>query len=150
MDLVDVSVKNGVLRLGQEERKRSWRKKRSGIDAKITLPSLVGLDVSGVVEGTVTKIDTERFDLDISGVGDMELSGECGELDADVSGVGDLEADGLECRAVSVEVSGVGDASVYATEEIDARVSGMGSIDVYGSPEKVRKTDSMFADITVH
>ena len=37
-----------------------------------------------------------------------------------------------------------------ASEEVDARVSGMGDIDVYGSPQKVSKNKSMFADITVH
>ena len=35
-------------------------------------------------------------------------------------------------------------------EEVEARVSGMGDIDVYGSPQKVSKNKSMFADITVH
>ncbi len=154
MNLVETSVKNGVLYLDQREAKRGerrrWRNNREGIDAKITLPSLVALEVSGVVEGSIANIDSEKFKLEISGVGDLELDGECGSLDADVSGVGDLDADALECRSVSVKVSGVGDASVFARDEVDARVSGMGDIDVYGSPEKVSKSDSMFADITVH
>jgi len=154
MNLVETSVKNGVLYLDQREAKRGerrrWNNNREGIDAKITLPSLVALDVSGVVEGSIANIDSEKFKLEISGVGDVELDGECGSFDADVSGVGDLDAEALECRSVSVKVSGVGDASVFARDEVDARVSGMGDIDVYGSPEKVSKSDSMFADITVH
>ncbi len=155
MNRVEASVKNGVLILDQRDRKRGekrrgWRDNREGIDAVITLPSLTGLEVSGVVDGKISGIDADRFDIDISGVGDMELDGECGTLDADVSGVGDLDAEALECRVVSVEVSGVGSASVYASEEVEAQVSGMGDIDIYGSPEKVRKESSMFADITVH
>jgi len=155
MDRVEASVKNGVLVLDQRDRRRGekrrrWNKNREGIDAVITLPSLIGLDVSGVVDGEISGIDSDRFDIDISGVGDVDLDGECGTLDADVSGVGDLDAEGLQCRVVSVEVSGVGSASVYASDEVDAEVSGMGDIDVYGSPEKVRKENSMFADVTVH
>ena len=154
MNRVETSVKNGVLYLDQREAKRGerrrWNNNREGIDAKITLPSLVALDVSGVVEGSIANIDSENFELEISGVGDVELDGECGSFEADVSGVGDLDAEALECRSVSVKVSGVGDASVFARDEVDARVSGMGDIDVYGSPEKVSKSDSMFADITVH
>lgn len=154
MERVEASVKNGVLILDQRDRKRGEKrrrlKNRKGIDAVITLPSLAGLEVSGVVDGEITGIDSDRFDLDISGVGDMEIAGECGTLDADVSGVGDLEAENLQCRSVTVDVSGVGSASVYASEEVDAEVSGMGDIDIYGSPQKVRKDKSMFADITVH
>ena len=155
MDWVEASVKNGVLILDQRDRERGekrrrWHNSREGIDAVITLPSLIGVDVTGVVDGEISGIDSERFDIDISGVGDVDLDGECGTLDADVSGVGDLEAKDLQCRVVSVEVSGVGSASVYASEEVDAEVSGMGDIDVYGSPEKVRKENSMFADITIH
>ena len=153
MDRVEASVKGGVLHLDRSKRKdkRRWRMKREehGIEAVITLPSLSGLDISGVVEGEVTRIDADQFDVDISGVGDIRLDGECGMLDADVSGVGDLDAKGLECRIVDVDVSGVGDASVYASEEIDAEVSGMGDIDVYGSPKKIRKEDSMFSEVTI-
>ncbi len=150
VERVEASVSKGVLSLGQKERKRSWGRKRHGIDAEITMPSLSGLDVSGVVDGTISDVDAGRFDLAISGVGDISLSGTCDSLDAVVSGVGDLDADKLECRVVEVTVSGVGDASVYASEEVDARVSGMGDIDVYGDPERVSKSDSMFAEVTVH
>lgn len=153
MERVEASVINDVLHLDRSERKgkRRWRmgKNEHGVNAVITMPSLLSLDVSGVVDGSVSGIDAGEFEIDISGVGDMRLDGECGRLDADVSGVGDLEAEGLECRIVEVDVSGVGSASVYASEEVDAEVSGMGDIDVYGSPEKVRKQGSMFADVTI-
>ncbi len=150
MARVEATVENGVLYLDQSKAKHRKRHKRHGIDAKITLPSLVGLEVSGVVEGSVADIDAEKFALQISGVGDVALSGECGAFDAKVSGVGDLDAKALECRSVDIAVSGVGDASVFARDEVDARVSGMGDIDVYGGPESVQKSSSMFADITVH
>ncbi len=154
MNRVEASVEDGVLYLDQREAKRgekkNWRNKRHGIDAKIILPSLTGIEVSGVVDGEVKNIDAESFELEISGVGDLELDGECGTFEAEVSGVGDLDAEALECRVVNVQVSGVGDASVFARDEVDAQVSGMGDIEVYGSPKKVSKSDSMFASVTVH
>ncbi len=150
IERVEASVRNNVLHLDQSKQKTRWRGRREGVDAVVTLPSLRGIEVAGVVEGVITGVDSEVFDIDVSGVGDLEFDGACGTLEAEVSGVGDLEADALECRVVTIEVSGVGDASVFASEEVDAQVSGMGGIDVYGSPEKVRKSDSMFADITVH
>jgi len=150
VDRVEASVKGGVLELGQSKSKKRWGRKQHGVDAKISLPKLSGIDVSGVVDGDVDDIDAEDFDLSISGVGDIRLTGRCDSLDASVSGVGDLDADAFQCRVVKVSVSGVGDASVYASEEVDATVSGMGDIDVYGGPDRVSKSDSMFAEVTVH
>jgi hypothetical protein len=150
LNRVEASVSDGVLDLSQKERRGGWGRKRHGIDATISLPALNGLDISGVVDATIDGVDADIFELEISGVGDVDISGVCDELDASVSGVGDLDADKLKCRVVDVSVSGVGDASVYASEEVDASVSGMGDIDVYGSPEKVSKSDSMFAEVTVH
>lgn len=154
LERVDASVKNGVLRLGQKERKKKRIQlggdRDGGIDAVITMPSLSKLSVSGVVDGKIMGIDAETFEISVSGVGDVELEGECGAMEAEVSGVGDLEAEKLECRSVKVEVSGVGSASVYASEAVDAEVSGMGDIDVYGSPSDVQKDGGMFADVKVH
>lgn len=152
MDRVEASVENGALVLDQRKRKKREKKRnqRDGVEAVITLPSLTALKVSGVVDGQVADVDSDRFDLNLSGVGDITIDGECGVLDARVSGVGDLSARNLECREADVRVSGVGSASVFASDEIDARISGMGDIDVYGSPEQVRKNSGMFAEITVH
>ncbi len=150
VERIEVSVSNGELEFSQTERKGGWRRKQEGVDVAITLPMLRSLDVSGVVDGDIEGIDADTFDFDISGVGDIDIEGRCDTLTANVSGVGDLDADGLECRSVEISVSGVGDASVFASEEVDAIVSGMGDIDVYGKPERVSKSGSMFADITVH
>lgn len=152
MNRVEASVKDGVLVLDQRKRRRGEknRNQRDGVEAIITLPSLVGVNVSGVVDGKVAGVDSDNFKIRVSGVGDLSIEGECGALDANLSGVGDLDAERLECRTADVKVSGVGSAVVFASDEVDARVSGMGDIDVYGSPETVRKNSGMFADITVH
>jgi len=151
MERVAASVRDGVLELDMKDRRgRRHRGKRDGVEARITLPLLRELDVSGVVDGVVSDVNADAFNVNISGVGDVELTGECGTLDARLSGVGDLDAEGLECNNVNVRVSGVGDADVYARDSVDARVSGMGDIDVYGSPENVKKSNNMFADITIH
>lgn len=152
MDKVEASVENGALVLSQRKWKKGEKKRhdRDGVEAVITMPSLTGVNISGVVEGHVSDIDAGSFDLTLSGVGDIAIDGECGEFKARVSGVGDLDARRLECRKTDIDVSGVGDASVFASDEIDVKISGMGDIDVYGSPEKVRKSKGMFSDITVH
>ena len=72
MARVESSVENGVLNLDRKERKKRWRNHDHGVDAKITMPSLLALEVSGVVDGKIDGINSESFDINISGVGDMD------------------------------------------------------------------------------
>ncbi|MEX0644826.1 MAG: head GIN domain-containing protein [Parvularculaceae bacterium] len=150
MARVYARVEGGELILDQTKRengKRNWRKR--GLDARITLPALSAISVSGVVDGGVVGVAAEQFRVDLSGVGDLDLSGECGDLTANVSGVGDLNAEELKCKNVDVDVSGVGEASVYASESVDASISGIGEIEVYGSPPTVEKSGGFLSRIDV-
>lgn len=144
LDRVRAEVVNGVLILdtAQDDGRRGRKIIRHGVTAKLSAPALVAIEAAGVVDGSVKGIAGGPFGVDISGVGDLELSGTCDALDAEVSGVGELEAEALQCREVSVEVSGVGGASVYASEKVNAEIAGIGKIDIYGSPAEVSKTKS--------
>lgn len=150
MERLDVSVENGKLVLDQDRSKKNKRRWRDmGLTAVITLPALRSVDIAGVADAAVRGVDSEAFDVDLSGVGDLDVAGRCGRLNADVSGVGDLDASELECRTVDVDVSGVGEASVYASEEVDAAVNGIGSISIYGSPQNVNKSTTFLSSISV-
>jgi len=150
MDRVEATVKQRTLRLDQKGKMFGDKRARNhGVEARITMPSLVSLHMSGVAEGRIDGIDSDRFDVAISGVGEMRLFGACERLNAEVSGVGELDAKGLICKDVRVVVSGVGAAKVHASEAVDAVVSGMGDISVVGSPKRVKKSGGMFADISV-
>ena len=138
------TVAEGALVLDTNERDASGKRKfvKHGITATIRLPSLVAISASGVVDGEVTGVAAEKFDADISGVGELNLAGTCGALTADVSGVGELNAENLKCRSVDVDLSGVGEAKVYASESADADLAGIGEIEIYGSPGQVSKSKS--------
>ncbi len=152
MDRMDVYVKNGVLVLATDDEKKTWRGKKNnqGIDITITMPALNGLEITGIGNGEVNGIDSDEFEIEVAGIGAMELNGRCGKLDADYAGMGELDARGLKCEHVTVDMSGMGSASVYASESVDADMSGMGSIDVYGDPKKVKKDKSFMSSVTIH
>lgn len=137
-------VENGVLVLDTDEKGADGKRRfvKHGVTATISMPALNGVDSAGVVDGDITGISAENFNADISGVGELELSGTCGALDADVSGVGELDAKDLQCRSVTVEVSGIGEAKIYASESVDADIAGIGEIEIYGSPAQVSKSNS--------
>lgn len=151
MERVQAKVEGGALVLDQAKQKRGLGAlHHEGVSAKVSLPALSALDISGVVDGEVEGIEAQAFAVNLSGVGDVDLAGSCTDLTARVSGVGDLDAKELECKTARVNVSGVGDAKVFASESVDANISGMGDIEVYGSPAKVEKNDSMFSRIKIH
>jgi hypothetical protein len=151
LDRVEASVVEGRLILDQKHKIKGMRRHgHDGVTARVTMPALKAVNVSGVVDGEISGVAATEFDVDISGVGDLEIAGTCEDLDADVSGVGDLDASELRCKNVNVTVSGVGEASVYASEAVAASVSGMGEINVDGSPKSVQKNGGLFADINVN
>ncbi len=150
MERVETALKGSTLKLDLRDRRfGEKRDKHEGVEARVTLPALVGLHMSGVVDGEVRGVDSDDFEVAISGVGEMRIAGACNRLKAEVSGVGGLDSEGLKCRDVQVIVSGVGEATVYAMEAVDAVVSGMGDITVHGSPKQVKKSGGMFADISI-
>ena len=143
-------VVDGVLELDHASNLSCERRDDcDAVRARITLPVLNGLSISGVSEGSrVAGIDAERFAFDIAGVGEVVLSGRCDALDLEVSGVGDIDAEALRCADVDAEIAGVGDVAVYASRSIDAEV-GVGDLTVHGSPQQVVRHAGMLGEITI-
>ncbi|MBT8472715.1 MAG: DUF2807 domain-containing protein [Marinicaulis sp.] len=151
MDRVEIAVTDGVLKLGSGNHGRTKKKLRNhGITAIITMPELEALDVSGVADVEADNIAASDFDVRLSGVGEIDLSGTCDTLSARVSGVGELDARDLECSTADVRVSGIGEATVYASDAVNAGVSGIGSISVYGTPDDVKKDKGLLSNISIH
>lgn len=151
LERVQAKVEGGVLTLGTKDRVGGGKLRlhKDSVTAKITMPAINGIDVAGVVDGEIRGVKAERFRASLSGVGDLDIVGECVDLDLTVSGVGDLDAEDFVCENVQVSVSGVGSATVYASQSVNANVTGMGNIKVYGSPANVEKSGGMFSNVTI-
>lgn len=145
----DVTLKGRTLVLGS--RKTSWKKNNDshGIQATITMPRLADLDVTGVATGVVSAFTGGSIDVDIAGVSDLTLSGNCDSLDIDLAGVGDVNAEDLVCDHVDADMSGVGSLSVYAAKSINADAGGIGSIEVYGNPDQRDVDDGFMAKVKI-
>lgn len=154
LPLVNFEIDQGVLEI---ENKRGFTP-RLELIIDICTPTLEGITLSGAADLTAVDLICEKLELRLSGVGDLNFSGQADylevrltgvgdllltgkatEMDAVVSGVGDLNAADLETESVTVKVSGVGDAVVFPRTALDARVSGVGDVIYYGSPTKVSR-----------
>ncbi|MCX6173691.1 MAG: DUF2807 domain-containing protein [Ignavibacteriales bacterium] len=121
---------------------------RKEIYIEITTPSLRAIDASGANNITVYGIAGSDFEVDVSGAGNVDLSGEVDRFRADLSGAGSINARELKAKDVRVSVSGAASADVYAKDYLDASVSGVGSISYYGDPAKIRTDVSGVGSIT--
>jgi hypothetical protein len=150
IELVETYVKDGtlVIDLSERKRKRFWNNVE--IDVDISVENFDGIEILGAVDGDLSGINSDRFEIDIKGAADLKLSGACISLVVDLKGAGDVDADNLKCDNVDVDLKGAGAASVFASQSVDALVAGVGTIDVYGNPKDVNKRTGGIGTIKIH
>lgn len=132
----------------------------------VGVDDLTGLSISGSGDIESDMLETDRLDAKISGSGDIQIADlTTGEVNAEISGsgeidlVGDIAAQDVRISgsgnylagdvcsgSVRVSISGSGDATVCATETLDANISGSGSVNYYGRPS-VNSSSSGSGDI---
>lgn len=147
---MEVFVEDGALRI--EHKKKSFTKRmrnKNGVIVTISMPELNGVEIGGVGSGSISGIDSDRLELEIGGVGELELSGTCRELEIEVAGVGELDARDLKCEDVEVELAGVGEVDVYASESVDVEAAGVGEVNVYGKPKDVSKSKTFLSEVNI-
>jgi hypothetical protein len=118
------------------------------VKVKITVPTLEGVSVSGSGNIHVTGLKADAMEAGITGSGNVDLNGVADQLKAHITGSGDLRADELSAKHVRVTVTGSGDATIRATEELDATVTGSGDVHYSGDPPQVHKNVTGSGDIS--
>ena len=142
MDRVRVETENGELRIRTRNR---WFGNSRDLDVMVvmTMPRIDAAELSRGVEASLSGVDAERFDLEVSTGAYAQVTGRCGYLDAEVSTGGALRARNLICERVDAEASTGADADLTATQRIDAEASTGGDLDIFGSPAS-RSFESSF------
>jgi hypothetical protein len=157
MEYIESEVENGTLKL------RLVTGLQTGVNIQrytrlvfyVGVDNLNGLSTSGSGKIESDEIETGRLDLSVSGSGTIQiaelfaselkagisgsgginLGGDVAVQDIGVSGSGNYQAGEMCSSSVKVSVSGSGNATVCATEELDASLSGSGNVNYHGSPE---------------
>jgi hypothetical protein len=121
---------------------------KNKLHLRISVPNLDAISTSGASDIVISSVKSDGFNVDVSGAGSLQLSGETKTLEIKQSGAGDVDAKELHAEKVNVESSGAATADVYATEELRASVSGAGNVNYYGDPKTVNKEASGAGSIT--
>lgn len=102
--------------------------------ARVDVPSLEALDLSGGIELDVSGLDGGSFELDVSGSAQGQISGRVDRLRIDTAGSADLDLFELDAREVSIDIAGSGTIRTTARESLDVDVAGSGEVTYRGKP----------------
>lgn len=152
LDRMDISVDGSTLKIGMKKSGWGVNWNTGKIKVYVTVPMLrsvdlagsgsIGVDrikvpefsgsISGSGEARFPSLDANLVRLSISGSGDVEAAGRCGEARVDVAGSGDINIGKLQCAKLSTSIAGSGDVEAYATSVANISIAGSGDARVRG------------------
>lgn len=139
LSMIKTEVRDGVLDIDTGRSKFNIRRP---IHIKVSAPKIESLSSSGANTIRLADVSAETLRVDSSGADKIVIDGDVVNFELSLSGVSNADARELRAQTVRVSTSGASNASVYATEELDAKVSGAGSVSYYGNPKTVREKTS--------
>lgn len=125
-------VSDGALILGAKQGHNT--RTTHDITYRVTLRELHDLRLSGSGSLTTTGIDARELTIEISGSGDITMSGAADSHTVDIAGSGNYDASGLHTDTATVRISGSGDATLGILGTLDATINGSGNIAYAGTP----------------
>ena len=94
----------------------------------------VNLDLAGVGNMDLELEIEQRLHLQLTGVGNVTLVGSADRFDCEHSAVGNVEAFGLAVNHCTVVSSGVGDTKINVASSLDVTIDSTGSVYYKGRP----------------
>lgn len=152
-DVLIVDVKNGKLTLDTKFENR--KSKRKTINVYLTVTDLNKLEFSGVGNlESQNALQFSNFELQVSGVGNLDLKIDCENLTAswtnvgnsslrgsastasfNSSCIGNIDAGAFQVDHMALNHSGTGNMDVHAVKTLSIKTSGIGNVSYRGNPE---------------
>jgi len=147
-------VKQGsTLKIGLKPN-RDYTTRNATMEAEVTMPELIGLDLSGASHANITgfkstkdlsvdlssasslqgDIDAGDISIDLSGSSETTLTGSGQNLIIDVSGSSELDLSDFPVADAKIDASGASTATVNASGRLDVDASGGSKFYYLGSP----------------
>ena len=132
IDLVITEVRDQILYIDLEEGNYG----EISITAHITTPEFYELTTVGINSIQVNQFDgLDQVELNIEGVGNIEISGSANEVLVNSSGASNLEGFDFTVTNCEINLTGIGNVQITATEELSGALSGVGNILYKGTPK---------------
>jgi Putative auto-transporter adhesin, head GIN domain len=150
---ITVEVKDGILRIGYDNKGMSWNGGRKKLKAYISFKQIDKLTISGAcdvfINGTLKadaltinqsgasdlkgKLEINKLSVDLSGASDMTVSGTAMQVDVEASGASDFRGFDLATDICNVSASGASDIKITVNKELSAHASGASDVRYKGN-----------------
>lgn len=100
----------------------------------VTVDSLDSLELTGVGDVELLHLENDTWDVNLSGAGNITVSGQVDTQTIVISGAGSYNGEALISQAASIENSGAGMAIVQVSDSLNVNISGLGSVEYIGDP----------------
>lgn len=144
LPLIKTEVSGDTLKIYSEDRISP----KTEIKAKISMPEIEGLDVSGASSGNVSNVNSDSLNLEASGASKIKIDGKVKDLKGEASGASSIDAENLAAENADVNASGASSAIVSATGELRADASGASKIFYTGEPKNIKQNSSGASSIS--
>jgi hypothetical protein len=157
VEYLDVRVDGDTLHIGLKPR-ISLGFRNTTLRAQVTMPDVVGLDLSGATRTQVTgfknekpanvqvsgasqlrgDITTGQMRMDASGASNVDISGSTGSLNVEASGASTVRLDDFTSTDTQVQASGASNITVNASGKLTGDASGASTVRYVGNPASVQ------------
>jgi Putative auto-transporter adhesin, head GIN domain len=152
IDYLDTKVVNGVLEINFDRNvydvdklkitvsAPSWDAFELSGSANIDVQNAINgsnldLEISGSGDIDLFKAEFDKFNINISGSGNVALNGSGTDMECTVSGSGELEALDCPVKTADINVSGSGDVRLDVSTTLKVNISGSGTVEYKGDAE---------------
>ena len=152
IDYLDTKVVNGVLEINFDRNVYDVDKLKITVSAPswdaFELSGSANIDVQHAIDGSnldleisgsgdidLFKADFDKFNINISGSGNVALNGSGTDMECTVSGSGELEALDCPVKTADINVSGSGDVRLDVSTTLKVNISGSGTVEYKGDAE---------------
>lgn len=137
LEIIETEVVRGELRITTSDGYNV--RPRRGSRLTITMPSLEGIKISGSSDIRAQGINSDELTINITGSGDVELTGKAREVVIEIRGSGDIDARNFHAVEAEIDIRGSGDVDISVSARLWVSISGSGDITYYGEPELKKK-----------
>jgi len=80
-----------------------------------------------------------NFTVEITGSGDVQLTGACNQSSYSITGSGNIHAFNFLVQELSCRITGAGNIEAAVTKKLDVNLTGAGNISYHGSPQSINQ-----------
>ncbi|UCD08549.1 MAG: DUF2807 domain-containing protein [Dehalococcoidales bacterium] len=146
MEYVKVSVSNRKLQIENVVDDGYELVPTDNIYYHLKVKEITDLALPGVVTVKCDNLQTDSLFLDVSGVNNIELSGDTNILTISADGVGNFNGEELKTMECNIHGTGNVDLTVSVVEKLDVGFKGIGKVNYIGNPE-VTGNPGMLVDV---